>query len=98
MARNLAYVRMPVRVLEDFFNTGMAETEPRHGLRNIKIERVEYIKQDKDLLLLISSPDVPAYVALAKAKLEPLRVSEGIPIIKLTFECIERTGIEEKPL
>lgn len=85
----LAVVIMAGHLLEVFLTKGTGCAKAIHGVRDITIVDVEYDKTHDNVVLLVHSKDIPAYVAFNKIS-GTLRITafreENYPELVIVFE------------
>jgi hypothetical protein len=62
----LAVIKLPKQFLDSLFSNGLPLTTAVHGVRDIKILNSVYLDEEDMIVFLITSPDIPAYVAIQK--------------------------------
>jgi hypothetical protein len=65
---------------------GEVNQKPTHGLRDLKILKICSDNRCNILEVMISSPDLPALVALMKIEGSLHLDDDGIPLISLSYE------------
>jgi len=66
--------------------------KPNHGIRDLIVHTIFFDTQRNTICALVSSPDIPAYVAYQTAMETLLYYSVGdaiYPIITLNYQCLE---------
>lgn len=104
----LAVVPFSLLFLELWISQRNCLTKAIHGIKNIKILQIMFDLPNAMMYFLISSPDIPEWVAHKRIMEEPIELfSEEMPVPKvgLTFEdcfcknqAIPRSGLDQASL